>query len=106
MVALRMPIPKEIREKLSESLFMSRCCLEDETCHGRIQFHHHLTYAGRRQNTLYSILPLCAFHHRTEAVHRLELNAVMRARIRHFNAEDSFRIAYPRSNLLPSLKSE
>lgn len=57
------PIPKDIRDMLACDPFMSLCCLEDETCNGRIQWHHNFIYAEKRQNEWWCILPVCEFHH-------------------------------------------
>lgn len=60
------PIPPKLREKLSESKFMKRCCIADHECRGRIEFHHNLTFAGRQVNEEFCILPLCTYHHSIE----------------------------------------
>lgn len=96
--SLRSPIPPKIREQLGNDLFMSHCCLSryDSTCLGRVQFHHNLTYAGKRQSDIWSILPACESHHRREAQYREELEYVMAARIFAFGAEDEAEIKYPK----------
>ena len=101
---MRSPIPKAIREQLSDDPFMTRCCVADATCLGYIQWHHGLTYAGQRQNELWAILPVCESHHRREAQYRDELEFAMSARIFAFDAEADAEYKYPRRNwkrLLP-----
>ena len=56
---MRSPIPKAIREELSEDPFMKTCVLAGE-CGGRIEWHHAFNYAGKRQNELWAILPVPA----------------------------------------------
>ena len=73
-------------------------------CEGRVEFHHHMTYASKRVNALWAILPLCHRHHyemkkSTKAI----CNMNMRMRIRHFNSEETFRRDYPRSTLFDNL---
>ena len=60
------PIPKKMREEMAEDPFYHRCCLSNGECYGRIQWHHHLRYAGQRQNVKFAILPVCEFHHTNE----------------------------------------
>jgi len=57
------PIPKEMRAEMSSDIFYKKCCLFDEECSGRIEWHHNLTYASRRVNAPFCILPVCHFHH-------------------------------------------
>jgi hypothetical protein len=99
MVAMRSPIPAAIREELSQDPFMSRCILEPLFCSGRIQWHH-WSYAGKRVNELFSIVPLCEEHHRKEAQYRDAIDAAVRNRVVHFHAEEDFRRKFPKSTLL------
>ena len=81
MVGLIKPIPKKIRDELSEDPFMKRCCLSgDGGCHGRIQWHHHLKFAGKRVNEKWCLLPVCELHHRLEAKYKNELDKIMVSR--------------------------
>lgn len=102
MVAMRSPIPPAIREELSNDPFMARCIIEGEECNGRIEWHHAFTYSGKRQNELWSILPMCHAHHMTEHRYKTKIVDVLIARIAHFAADADFRAKYPKSNLLPS----
>lgn len=97
--SLRCPIPKEMRDQLAEDKYMSRCLIGGQ-CEGRIQWHHSLTYAGRRVNELYAIHPMCEKHHREEARYRDRIEKATRKRIFHFKAADDFKAKYPRSKLL------
>jgi hypothetical protein len=98
--SMRKPIPAELREQLADDPFMQRCILEGPECLGRIEWNHGLAYAGRRINELYTLVPMCHFHHYHEAKYRVAINGAIRSRIRHFNAEHDFRLKYPRSLLV------
>lgn len=96
---MRSSIPPAIREFLSDDPFMKECIVSHD-CEGRIHFDHAFTYAGRRVNALWAILPLCRKHNmgvtsHVEALRRMNL----RARIAHFSAERDFKIRYPKSDL-------
>lgn len=97
--SMQSKIPPEMRKQLSEDTYM-RDCVIAMGCGGDTQWHHALTYSGKRINELYSIIPLCARHHKemtkaTNVICRMNV----RARIAHFKALDSFQAAYPKSDL-------
>lgn len=80
-MSLTKPIPKKIREELEEDPFMQKCCLSDyHICEGRIQWHHHLKFAGKRVNEKWCILPVCELAHKQEAGYKEELNNIMCSR--------------------------
>lgn len=79
-MSLIKPIPKKMREELSEDPFMEKCCLRTGMCVGRIQWHHHLKFAGKRINEKWCILPLCEWHHRQEARFKDVLDEIMVSR--------------------------
>ena len=106
MVAMRMPIPAALREDLSNDPYMKTCIIDNFYCRGRIEWHHNFTWAGKRQNELWSILPLCTEHHAHAAAYKGILDRAMIERIHHFHAEEEFRTKYPKSDLLPTLKVE
>lgn len=65
---LTKPIPKPLREEMSQDKFYSKCCIADETCEGRIEWHHALKsyippHKGR-VNEKEAILPVCTAHHK------------------------------------------
>ncbi len=93
---MRMPIPTKVRELLAKDKWMSTCCLKSERCHGRIEWQHYFTYAGKRQSEIYGILPLCHWHHVHEGAFREEQEAIMQQRIKHFGKEEEFRMKYPK----------
>ena len=102
-MAMRCPIPKQMRETLGADLFMKKCIVANN-CEGRVEYDHAFTYAGRRVNELWAILPLCTKHNHgvTKEVQRArEVN--LRVRIKHFGEEEQFRSKYSRSKLLPPL---
>ena len=103
---MRSPIPKAIREELAEDPYMKKCALQDSYCSGRVEWHHAFTYAGKRVNELWSIIPLCHEHHADVSNRNWAyfVTGQVKERIRHFNAFEEFAQKYPRSNLLPTLK--
>ncbi len=103
---MRSPIPPAIREELNNDVYMSRCALENVECGGSIEWHHALRYKGKRTNELYTIIPLCKYHHSKAGTRQVDtlVDMQIRARIAHFKAFEEFAQKYPRSNLLPTLK--
>ena len=104
-MVMRSPIPLKMREELSNDPYMVGCVIDDVNCSGRTEWHHALRYQGKRTNELYTIIPLCHFHHTkagTKAVDTI-VDINIRARIVHFKATKDFRAKYPKSNLLSSL---
>ncbi len=102
-MGLSMPIPKAMREQLADDPFMTDCIIA-AGCSGRIEWHHAFNYAGKRQNELWAILPLCKFHHSkagTSAINTI-CKMTMRMRIQHFK-DMSFATKYPRSDFLKEL---
>lgn len=99
--SMQSKIPAIIREQLSEDPFMKRCVFENPFCGGRIEWHHAFTYAGKRKNEPWSIIPLCAHHHKYESACRTLISAEVIKRIKHFHAEADFATKYPKSTLLP-----
>lgn len=104
MVAMRSPIPPAIREELSNDPFMKECIVQDG-CEGRAEFDHAFTYAGKRVNELWAILPLCTKHNHgvTRKVNELR-KVALRYRIFYFEAEKEFKEKYPKSDLLRPAK--
>lgn len=98
---MQCPIPKKMRDELSEDPYMKDCLLDFlPPCNGRIEWQHAMTYSGKRVSELYTILPLCSLHHKRQAAFRPQQEQAVRERIKHFGAEEQFRATYPRSNLL------
>lgn len=60
-------IPKKQREIMIGDTFYHKCCLQDKECFGKIQWHHHFKWSGKRTNDIFGILPVCEFHHRNES---------------------------------------
>jgi hypothetical protein len=77
-----------------------------DECEGRLQWHHAFTYAGKRVNELWAIIPLCEEHHKHEAQWRVYINDKVCERIKHFKAEADFATKYPKSNLLQMRQPE
>lgn len=69
------PIPEKQRLEMSDDPFYKKCCVADFSCRGKIQFHHNLIFAGKRQNV--GILPLCEYHHRIESSIKDKLDWIM-----------------------------
>lgn len=51
------PIPPKLREEMSQDPFYKKCCITGQTS-GKIDWHHNLTFGGKRQNEKFCILPL------------------------------------------------
>ena len=62
-MALRKPIPQELRDSMSMKPFYKKCCIANDNCFGRIEWHHHKTHKGTRLNKEWCILPVCQHHH-------------------------------------------
>lgn len=61
------PISKKTKDKLLADKFMKTCCLVGQTeqsCSGRIEFHHNLIYQGKQSDIPETILPVCNAHHK------------------------------------------
>jgi hypothetical protein len=93
-------IPAEMREQLADDPFMRDCIVLGDNCEGRVERNHAFTYAGKRQNAVWAILPMCHFHHEKEAQMRTLINAAMRSRMWAFNAVQNFMAKYPKSTLI------
>jgi hypothetical protein len=81
------PIPKKLRDELNGDPYYSRCCLNDEDCSGRIEWHHAINYRTQL-NERWAIVPTCYNHHYggKEYLERLELVALERATIEQLQA--------------------
>lgn len=55
------PIPKKLREELSNDPYYKKCCI---TGLGDVEWHHNLIFAGRQVNQKFCILPLNKEVHR------------------------------------------
>ena len=62
-------IPPILRDELANDPFYKTCCIEDDFCSGRIEWHHNLIFAGKQVNERFCILPVCHFHHEHEKNH-------------------------------------
>src|SRR5438067_1869663 len=101
--SMRVPIPAEMREQLADDPFMQRCILDNVAgtfCEGRIEWDHSFTYAGKRINEPWALLPVCHAHHMQEASWRTIKADRMISRIHHFGAEEEFKRKYPKSLLV------
>lgn len=101
-MSMRSSIPPAIREELSNDSYMNECDVANGMCEGKLEWHHAFTYAGKRVNELWSIIPLCHHHHLHEGKIRWVIENRLRDRIKHFHAEKEFAQKYPKSNLLSS----
>ena len=67
-MSLTKPIPPKMRLEMANDPFYQYCCIEDENCEGRIEWHHNLrSWLNKnvgRVNVIFCILPVCSFHHR------------------------------------------
>lgn len=97
---MQLKIPKEIREKLAADPFMKICIVKCNDCEGRIEWNHAFTYAGKRQNVIWGLLPMCSEHHKRESSFREIQRDLMKSRIFYFNLENEVQINYPKANLV------
>jgi hypothetical protein len=89
-MALTRPIPQDTRNQLSTFPEYARCNVADVNCLGRIQWHHHFVYAGKRTDDPFGIIAICAYHHdHLIALVRRKLDAIMMARV-----TDEIRVKY------------
>lgn len=57
-------IPQRIRKIIAKSLYYKKCARKaDGNCSGRITIEHAFIYAGQQINELWSLIPLCWYHH-------------------------------------------
>jgi len=63
------PIPPRIRAKLAEDPFMKVCCMPG--CGEiKVEWDHVWKYNNRQVQEVFSIVPLCTFHHRLGGLDR------------------------------------
>jgi hypothetical protein len=83
------PIPKKLREEMSQDPYYSRCCLNDHECEGRVTWHHTIIIRNRQISEKWAIVPACQYHHdhtNKEYLERLELVALNRASVTDLQA--------------------
>lgn len=78
---MRRPLTMEAKNTIESDKFYQSCCLASPACHGRIQIHHAFTYAGKRVDDPWGLLPLCEKHHREEARYRYQLKTILLSRV-------------------------
>lgn len=66
--SMRAPIPEEVRNELEKDKRMKSCAIGGD-CEGTLQWHHAITFQGKRLQHAYAIVALCERHHREEAKH-------------------------------------
>lgn len=59
--SLTCKIPDKMREEMSQDPFYSKCAITGEK--GDIQWHHNLTWQGKRVNEKFCIIPLARWVH-------------------------------------------
>lgn len=94
---LRLKIPDDMREQLSKDPFMKECIVGVD-CEGRIEWQHAFTYAGKRKNELWAILPMCHLHHLRESKYREIQQKAMKFRIKDFHLEEDVKLKYPKAS--------
>lgn len=57
------PIPPKLRAEMADDPYYKKCCIPDETCNGRVEWHHAIIYGGRQVQEKFAILPVCKSHH-------------------------------------------
>ncbi len=58
---------------------MKRCCIADDECDGKIEWHHCWIYRGRQISERFAILPVCHKHHMNNPKEVLEYISLLRA---------------------------
>lgn len=59
-----MPIPLNIRDKMSSDGSMLHCIHRNSDCSGRVEWEHAWIYAGKKIQEEWAIVPCCTYHHR------------------------------------------
>ena len=63
-MSLTSPIPPALREEMSQDPYYSKCCLTGvSNVQEKIEWHHNLTFKGKRVNEKFCILPLAKSVH-------------------------------------------
>lgn len=62
-MSLTSKIPEELRNEMASDPFYQRCCITGRNDE-KIDWHHNLTFSGKRVNEKFCILPLIASIHR------------------------------------------
>jgi len=57
-------IPKKLREEMAQDPYYKKCCLKNNECSGKIEWHHALEFAGRQIQKKFAIIPVCEYHHK------------------------------------------
>ena len=70
------PIPKKLREEMASDPFYKRCCITNHVL-GKIEWHHHLIFAGKQVNEKWCILPISKFVHDNLCHFKKKLNWIM-----------------------------
>lgn len=56
-------IPSELLREILIDPWYKTCCLKDNDCEGRIEFHHAFEFQGKQVNEPWCIVPICSGHH-------------------------------------------
>lgn len=56
-------IPPTILKKILSDPYYKICARKNHDCGGRITFEHVFIYAGRQIQEVWSIIPICEYHH-------------------------------------------
>jgi len=62
-MSLAKRLPESVRLAIDRDPYYRYCARDSEDCAGRITMEHAVTYAGKRINELWAIIPLCERHH-------------------------------------------
>jgi hypothetical protein len=60
---MNMAIPKPLLEDILKDNWYKECCVADDECSGRIEFHHVLIVGGRQLQEKFAIIPVCSGYH-------------------------------------------
>lgn len=56
-------IPRKLREEMADDPYYKTCARANQDCRGRTTWEHAFTYAGRKIQEHWAIIPLCWRHH-------------------------------------------
>lgn len=97
------PIPKKLREQLSEDPYYSVCARENEECSGRITWEHACYYSGHKINEYWAIIPLCFFHHLGPGLKKNTNQAIAYSRATDADLQKYSKLSIPHARAIQKL---
>jgi len=101
------PIPKALRQELSEDEYYKKCCLTGLTRY-KIDFHHALCYKGAQINEKWNILPVVWLKHSqegdTNSIHNCKRTKDIAELIALRRADEKVFVRYAKAKFAQRLK--